>query len=62
MSKVSVYLKPEVDKDIKLLAGHYGVRMAEIFNRALSMYLESEGKASEFARKQEVEREQFKAQ
>ena len=60
MTKVSVYLKPEVERDIKLLASHYGVKQTEIFNRALTAYLESEGKALEFARRQQQEREQFR--
>ena len=61
-SKISVYLADEVDRDMKLLARHESIKITELVNRALRMYINSKTAELEFAKKQEQEREEFTRQ
>ena len=62
VSKISVYLWDEVDRDMKLLARHESIKITELVNRALRMYINSKTAELEFAKKQEQEREEFTRQ
>ena len=61
-AKISVYLSDEVDRDMKLLARHENIKITELVNRALKMYIDSKAAELEFAKKQEQEREEFDRQ
>ena len=52
-AKISVYLADEVDRDMKLLARHESIKITELVNRALKMYINSKTAELEFAKKQE---------
>lgn len=59
MAKISLYLKPETEQDIKLLANFYNLKISAIIDKAITAFIANEAKALEFARKQEQERENF---
>ena len=61
-AKISVYLADEVSRDMKLLARHESIKITELVNRALRMYINSKTAELEFAKKQEQEREEFTRQ
>ena len=61
-AKISIYLPDEVDHDMKLLARHESIKITELVNRALRMYINSKTAELEFAKKQEQEREEFTRQ
>ena len=61
-AKISIYLSDEVDRDVKLLARHENIKMSELVNRALKMYIDNKAAELEFAKKQELEREEFTRQ
>ncbi len=61
-AKISVYLADEVGRDMKLLARHESIKITELVNRALRMYINSKTAELEFAKKQEQEREEFTRQ
>ena len=61
-AKISVYLADEVDHDMKLLARHENIKITELVNHALKMYINSKTAELEFAKKQEQEREEFTRQ
>lgn len=59
MSKISVYLTEELDRDMKLYVKHKGFKITEFVSLALRQYLDNNIEELEFARKQEREREEF---
>ena len=61
-SKISVYLSDEMDRNMKLLIRHENIKITELVNRALKMYIDSKSAELDFARKQEQEREEFTRQ
>ena len=61
-AKISIYLPEELDHDMKLLARHESIKITELVNRALRMYINSKTAELEFAKKQEQEREEFTRQ
>ena len=61
-AKISVYLSDETDHNMKLLARHENIKMSELVNRALKMYIGSKAAELDFAKKQEQEREEFDRQ
>ena len=61
-AKISIYLSDEVDRDMKLLARHENIKITEFVNRALKLYINSKAAELEFAKKQELEREEFTRQ
>lgn len=61
-AKISIYLPDETDRDMKLLARHENIKITELVNRALKMYIDSRSAELEFAKKQEQEREEFTRQ
>ena len=61
-AKISVYLSDETDRDMKLVARHENIKITELMNRALKMYIDSKSAELDFAKKQEQEREEFDRQ
>ncbi|MBR0186664.1 MAG: hypothetical protein IJQ24_11615 [Synergistaceae bacterium] len=61
-AKISIYLPDETDRDMKLIARHENIKITELVNRALKMYIDSRSAELEFAKKQEQEREEFTRQ
>ena len=61
-AKISIYLSEELDHEMKLLARHESIKITELVNRALKMYINSKTAELEFAKKQEQEREEFTRQ
>ena len=61
-AKISIYLPDETDRDMKLLARHENIKITELVNRALKMYIDNKAPELEFAKKQEQEREEFDRQ
>ena len=59
MAKISVYLTDDLNADMKLLAKHEAIKITELANRALRLYIESKTEELDFAKKQEHEREEF---
>ena len=59
MAKISVYLTEDLNADMKLLAKHEDIKITELVNRALRLYIESKTEELNFAKKQEQEREEF---
>lgn len=60
--KISVFLEEEVDRDMKLLIKHEGIKITDFVNTALRKYIESKSTELELARKQEQEWEEFRHQ
>ena len=61
-TKISIYLPDEIDRDMKLLARHENIKITELVNRALKLYIDNKAAELEFAKKQEQEREEFNRQ
>ena len=61
-AKISIYLSDEVDRDMKLSARHENIKITELVNRALKLYIDNKAAELEFAKKQEQEREEFARQ
>ena len=61
-TKISIYLPDETDRDMKLLARHENIKITELVNRALKLYIDNKAAELEFAKKQEQEREEFNRQ
>ena len=61
-AKICIYLSEELDHEMKLLARHESIKITELVNRALKMYINSKTAELEFAKKQEQEREEFTRQ
>ena len=61
-AKISIYLSEELDHEMQLLARHESIKITELVNRALKMYINSKTAELEFAKKQEQEREEFTRQ
>ena len=56
-AKISIYLPDEIDRDMKLLARHENIKITELVNRALKMYIVSKAAELEFAKKKNKESE-----